>query len=192
MFPPLVGALLVLGSLGVAGMGLGALVLGRLRREPRWTRAGARLVGIALVGYAALWMAGLAGTPRRALALGDELSFCGLDCHLHVSVVRADRTNDLAVTVRFRSDARAVDEYPGLLRIEVVDSAGRRYAPSAGMIAEPLGPGATIEREFRFAVPAEAPAPTLVVSQGGWLDYLLPGRGNPLAQRRTRLALGAT
>jgi hypothetical protein len=117
------------------------------------------------------------------------VSFCGLDCHLHVSVVRADWGRDLGVVVRFRSNARAADEYPGLLTVEVVDSASRRYRPSEGMIAEPLNAGATIEREFHFSLPPEAVASALVLSNGGWLDYLLPGRGNPIAQRRIRLAL---
>jgi len=189
MFPPFFGALLLLGALGLAGLGLGASVVGRVRNEARWGRAGAWLLGIALLGYPLLWVAGLVGTPRQTLAVGEELSFCGLDCHLHVSVVRADRANDLTVMVRFRSDAKAAAEYPGLLRLEVIDGTGRRYSPSAGMIAEPLGAGATIEREFRFAVPPEASGPALVVSHGGWLDYLLPGRGNPLAQRRIRLTL---
>ncbi len=189
MFPPVVGALILLGSLGIAGLGLLALLRGTLRRDARLRRVGWLVALGAVGGYGILWLVGLFGSPHRALAIGEEVRFCGLDCHLHVSVVRSERGNDLGVMVRFRSDAKRAEEYPGLLRLEVVDSDGRRYAPSDGQIAEPLEAGATIEREFRFTVPAEARAPALVVSYAGWLDYLLPGAGNPLAQRRLRLTL---
>ena len=142
-----------------------------------------------VAAYGLVWLIATLGASSQALALGQELSFCGVDCHLHVSVVRAERGGDLGVVIRFRSDAKMADEFPGLLRLEVVDSSQRRYQPSDGMIAEPLNAGATIEREFRFTVPPEAATPVLVVSYGGWLDYLLPGRGNPIAQRRIRLVL---
>lgn len=189
MFSPFVGALIVVGALGMTGLGLGLVVYGRMKGVSRWVRAGVGLTLATVAGYGLVWVIGLVGTPRRALPLGEEVAFCGLDCHLHVSVVRIERAGDLGVVVRFRSNARAADEFPGLLRLEVVDASGRRYQPSAGMIAEPLSAGEAIEREFRFSVPAEAQAPTLVVRSGGWLDYLVPGRGNPLAQERTRLAL---
>lgn len=189
MFPPVVGALIVLATLGAAGLGLVGLAVGKVRDEGRWKKLGGRTVVAAVTGYGLLWLVGLFGSPRRALAIGEEVSFCGLDCHLHVSVVRSERGRDLGVVIRFRSNAKAADEYPGLLRLEVVDSSGRRYSPSDGLIAEPLNAGATIDRQFRFTVPPEALAPALVVSYGGWLDYLLPGQGNPLAQRRVRLTL---
>lgn len=189
MFPPVVGAMMLLGSFGITGLGMIGVVAGKLRGTPRWTQIGGRLVGAAVTGYGLLWLVGLLGSPRRALAIGEEVSFCGVDCHLHVSVVRIERGNDLGVVLRFRSDAKQANEYPGLLRLRVIDSAGRGYLPSDGVIAEPLGAGATIEREFRFTVPPAAGAPALVVSYDGWLDYLVPGRGNPLAQRRIRLSL---
>ena len=189
MFPPFVGLLMLLGSLGLAGLGLVTLVIGMVQGRPPLARIGGQMTAASGVGYGLLWLVGLLGSPHRSLAVGQEVSFCGLDCHLHVSVVRSERRGDLGVVVRFRSNARAAAEYPGLLRLEVVDSSGHRYQPSDGMIAEPLDAGATIEREFRFTVPPEARGPTLVVSYNGLMDYLVPGRANPIAQRRIRLAL---
>jgi hypothetical protein len=128
-------------------------------------------------------------TPKRLVPVGEEISFCGLDCHLHVSVKRVSRAGDLTVLLQFRSDARAANEYPGELRFLVEDATGRRYSPSAGMIAEPLPAGATIEREFRFSLPRDSLGPRLLISSGGWLDFLVPGEANPWVKMRTALAL---
>ena len=190
MISPALGTLVLLATLGVVAVSLATMTLALIRARRPLFRVGATLCVTTVAGYAVVWLAGLILTPARLVPTGEELAFCGLDCHLHVAAVRSSRGTDLAVTVRFRSDARRAAEYPGLLRLVVVDGAGRRYAPSAGMIAEPLEAGQMIEREFRFSVPASAGPARLEVSYDSVMDYLVPGLGNPLAQRRTPLALG--
>lgn len=191
MIAPVIGALILLATLGVSAVTLVLMILARLQRRERLFRTAATAALAAVVSYGGAWAVGLATAPGRVVPVGEAISFCGVDCHLYVSVLRSERAGDLAVTLRFRSDARAADEYPGLLTIAAVDQAGRRYPPASGMVAEPLGAGAAVEREFRFSVPAAAGPVWLVVSYEGVMDYLVPGRANPLAQRRVRLAVGA-
>ena len=190
MIPPILGAMILIGTLAVVGLGLTAIVIGLVRSQPAWTRLGAIVATLGVAGWAIVWVIGLATGPRRSLSRGEELHFCGVDCHLHISVVRATRDTDIGVVLRFRSDAKSADEFPGLLRYVVVDSAGRPYLPASGIIAEPLPAGETIEREFRFSVPPEARRPQLRIYWPGKLDYLVPGRANPLVQQRVELSLG--
>jgi len=181
--------LAVLGTLALVGCGLALSVVGLARRRRTWARAGTVIAATAVVGWATLWIAGWMSAPRGMLPMGEEVSFCGLDCHLHVSVVGVSRDRSLTLSVRFRSDAKAVTEFPGELRLEVRDGEGRSYLPTSGILAEPLRAGETLVREFTFAVPDDASSPRLIASYQGWLDYLVPGQGNPLVQRRIGLAI---
>lgn len=187
--PTILGVLIAMATLGLVGLGLLLVVIGRVQGQRTLPRIGLRLAGFTVVGYGLAWMASLALAPRRVLPLGDEVSFCWPDCHLHVSVGQVVRARGLAIRVRFRSDAAWVLQYPDQLRIAVRDSAGRVYLPTSGFAAEPLHPGEMLEREFEFSVPVDAVAPRLVVAYDGWLDYLIPGWANPLAQRRVMLSL---
>ncbi len=191
MMAPVIGTLILLAALGAVGLGLLTMVVAGVRGQAPLFRIGAVLTGAAVTGYGLLWVLGFLLAPSHLVPAGDEVHFCGVDCHLHVSAVKVARGADIAVTLRFRSDARGAPEYPGLLRLTAVDSRGRRYAPSAGMMAEPLAAGQSIEREFRFSVPGDAGPARLEVSYDSVMDFLVPGLGNPLAQRRTPLALGA-
>jgi len=181
--------LAVLGTLALIGSGLIVAVFGLVRRRRSLARSGTLVAAIAVAGWAALWIAGWISAPRGVLPMGEEVSFCGLDCHLHVSVVGVSRDRSLTVSVQFRSDAKSVTEFPGELRLEVRDGEGRSYLPTSGILAEPLPAGETIVRELTFAVPDDASSPRLVASYQGWLDYLVPGQGNPLVQRRVGLAI---
>jgi len=191
LIPPILGLFLLLATAGVVGLALVTHLYGRWAGNAALARGS--LLGAAAVAaaYGLIWIVTVATTRTRGLVLGDEVHFCGLDYHLHVSVLEVKRESDLGVRVRFRSDARQADEFPGELRLRVVDSAGREYPPSSGMIAEPLHAGDAIEREFRFSLPPDAALPRLVVTYHGWLDYLLPGVANPLVQGRRQLELGA-
>ncbi len=171
------GAAILVAALGGVGLGLGVMIVGR----PVVARIGVRLVVGAVVGWAT--------AQRGVVALGEEVSFCGIDCHLHVSVIGVSRGDGLGVRLRFRSDARAAAEFPSFLRFVVRGADSRRVAPSAGVVTEPLAAGATMERELSFSVPAAAGDPVLEVTWDSWLDYLVPGSGNVLAQRLRPLAL---
>lgn len=189
MFRPVIGLLGLVAALGLFGVGLAAVAIGVANRVAATRRAGLRFMAGAVLGFGLLWVVGVLAAPSRVLAVGEEVAFCMIDCHLHVSVVKVVRAKDLAVTLRFRSDARGEPEHPGDLRFDVIDGAGGHYVPASGLIAEPLPAGGTVEREFRFAMPPEVAPAGLIVQYSGWMDYLVPGNGNPIAQRRVRLLL---
>ena len=190
MIPTFLGMLILLGTLFLIGLGLVVTIAGAIVRRAGVVRVGAVLAGVALAGWGLAWVVGYVGAPSGVLPIGEELSFCGLDCHLHVSVVDVERSGELRVRLRFRNDARREPEYPFHLAFAVRDAEGRLLPPSGEIEPEALAAGKSIERELHFAVPSNAPAPTLTVRYAGWLDYLVPGRGNALVQGRLRLALG--
>lgn len=189
MISTLMGTLALVATLLGSGLGLGVWLVGRLRAEPRWSRLGVVVAGGVMAAYGLLWLATVPLGRERPMAPGAEVAFCGVDCHLHVSVARVQRGTSLAIVVRFRSDAKRAEEYPSGLRFEVVGRDGRRWPPADGMIAETLPPGGELERELQFAVGREVAVRGLAVSRPGWIDYLLPGEGNPWVQRRKVLTL---
>jgi len=157
----------------------------------RDTRLARRIVTVAaaIFGvYGVVLFVGPLLARSRTLAPGSEVSFCGFDCHLHVSVAGASRPGPLEVNLRFRSDAKAAPEFPGLLVVRAVDSAGRRHAPLEPIPDAPLGAGETRTHPVRFGIPSGAGPVRIVVSWGG-LDYLIPGPQNPLVQQRAALAI---
>lgn len=189
MIPPVLSALMLLGSLLVVGLGLAAWVVGRLRSQPRTRQIGGRVALAVAAAYAVLWVVTVPLAGERRIPIGGEVSFCGVDCHLHVSVAKVDRGESLGVSVRLRSNARVAAEYPSLLRFEIVDAAGQRWLPSDGLIAETLPAGASLDRTFQFSLGSSGTLRGLAVSRPGIIDYLLVGRANPLVQRRFILEL---
>ena len=120
---------------------------------------------------------------------GGEIRFCGLDCHLAVSVVSVRRGPEPLVTVRFSSNAVRAPEWPGKLGYRLCDGQGREFAPLHAVPDTPLNAGETATFELRFPGGARPDGATLVVTWKGGLDYLVPGAGNVQVQRRRRLAL---
>lgn len=172
------------------GLPLAALVL----TYASWR--GWRFVFRATLALTAAWLTvyGLAllASPllvaRTRLPLGGELSFCGVDCHLHVAATAVQLGRDLEVTLRLRSDAILAPEYPSFLRVRAIDDRGREYPPT-GSLGGPLAAGETRTEQLRFALPSRACPRELQVSWSGWADYLMPGPQNMRAQLRRRLAL---
>lgn len=147
--------------------------------------------GAIAAGYTLLLIAGPLLTRSRTLAPGGELSFCGFDCHLHVSATSERRDDSLDVTLRLRSDAKAAPEYPGELLVVVADAAGREFRPEQPLPADALPAGAAVSRTLRFIVPADIKSPRLLVTWSDWQDYLVPGPQNPLVQRKAALQLAS-
>ena len=145
----------------------------------------------AAAGYALLLMAGPLLTRSRTLLPGEELSFCGFDCHLHVSATSERLDDSLDVTLRLRSDAKAAPEHPRRLRVVVTDGAGREFLPQQALPPDPLPAGASVSRTLRFIVPGDVASPRLLVSWRGWPNYLIPGPENPLVQRKASLLLAS-
>ena len=81
----------ITGALLVAAIGV---VRGNARLSRR-----AAMVGAALLGtYGALLLAGPLLLGRRTLAPGQELAFCGVDCHLHLTTTHVARNGGVDVT----------------------------------------------------------------------------------------------
>ena len=192
------GLLLRLGGtaafLGLAASITGAfmvVVFGLVRSNPHLTRRAA-MVGLALVGlYATLLLAGPLLLGRRTLAPGQELAFCGFDCHLHLTAPHVARDGGLDVTVRARNDAREAPEDPRYVALTVVDARGTRYPADSMTLDAPLGPGDAYERTVHFNVPASATGLRLVGTWQGWPAYAIPGPDNIFVQRRSGIALNA-
>lgn len=178
----------------IVAAGLIVVVVAAFTGRPRLLTATAVGLFAWLGCYALAVLAGPLFARRQTLALGDEMAFCGVDCHLHLSVTGVTGvggTGDLAVRLRFRSDARAASEEPAHLRIRVIDAAGHEYAPRPAAPLEQLPAGAEYVRDLHFAVPAGAGAERLVVTWGDWPDYVVPGPENALVQRRRSVLLTA-
>ena len=146
-----------------------------VRSNPGLRRRGGSL-GAALVAvYGGLLLAGPAVLGRRTLTPGQELAFCGFDCHLHLTATHVARNGGLQVTVRARSDAREVPEDPRYVALSVVDASGTRYAADSMTLDTPLAPGDSYERIVHFDVPASATGLRLVGTWQGWPAYAIPG-----------------
>ena len=183
------GAFLLTGL--VVAAGLIVAVAAAFTGRPRLLTA--TVIGLAIwIGcYALAVLAGPLLARRQTLALGEEMAFCGFDCHLHLAVTRVSGAGDLAVQLRFRSDAKAAPEEPSHLRIRVVDAAGHEYAPRRAAPLESLAAGAEYWRELHVALPAGVVAERLVATWGSWPDYVVPGPENALVQRRRSVLLAA-
>lgn len=153
----------------------------------------ARRAGIAAVvlagTYALLLVAGPTLLGGRTLQPGEELAFCGLDCHLHLTTTQVTRNGEVAVVVRARSDAREAPEDPRYVELSVVDERGHRYLPDSMTFDRPLGPGDSYERTLTFKVPSGASGLRLVGTWTGWPAYAIPGPDNIFVQRQSGILL---
>jgi len=191
MLPPFLGMLLLLGTVAVIVVALGVALIAGLSGHSRPARR-ALMAASGMAGlYALFWLLGLALARREVLPPGQQLSFCGLDCHLHVSVQQVRTGPALGVTVQFASDAKQAPERPADLRFRLRDAAGQEYAPSNNVPDTALRAGASWEFELRFPAAVPAAGAVLIVTWDGGIDYFVPGAGNPLVQRQRRLALPA-
>ena len=181
------GAFLLLAA-GITGSLL-VIALGLVSSKPRWVRRAA-FVGTSLLAvYGGLLVAGPALLGRRTLMPGQELAFCGFDCHLHLTATHVARNGGLQVTVRARSDARAAPEDPRNVTLSVVDANGARYTADSMTLDTPLGPGDSYERTLHFDIPVSATGLRLVGTWQGWPAYAIPGPDNIYVQRRSGIAL---
>jgi hypothetical protein len=182
----LAGPLILLGT--VIGVAVSAVVVAT--SLIRHNLAGARRALVALTAVLGVYALALAisilAAPEQRVPPGTELSFCGLDCHLHVAALAVQ---DGTVRFRMRSDARQAPEYPGRLRIRATDDRGRSVGPISPVGSAPLAAGDTMEAVLRFPLGAEGHLTGVTVTWGDWLDYLVPGPQNAMAQSRTTLAL---
>lgn len=189
MLPPFLGALLLLATAGVGALSLLVALIGGLSGNRLLARR-ALAAGGAMTGVYVLFL-GLGFLLARVTVLepGKDVSFCGLDCHLHVSVDGVQPGADLGVTVRFSSNAVQAPEHPRALQFRLLDGAGKRYAPLNEVPDRPLLAGESWTYQLHFPAAAQAAGASLLVSWKPGLDYLVPGSGNPFVQQHRRLAL---
>jgi hypothetical protein len=195
MLSHLLGFLALLGAslLLLLGLGVGVFALARGNRR----LASRALLGTA--GLALLYLVATAGfvllAPRRVLPIGQELDFCGFDCHLHVSVIGSEVEDDrVGVFVRFRSDAKEAPEYPAYLQFRLVGAHGEIAAPETDFrgFVQPLEAGQSYDGAVFFNVPATGYPYSLRVIYPGPIDALLLGPANSRAQGKTTLGLGGS
>jgi hypothetical protein len=172
----------------ITGSALVAVISLLGHRRPLARRAA--LVGGVFAGiYGLLLLTGPFLLGSRTLQPGQELAFCGFDCHLHLTVTGVDRRDGIDVKVRARSDAREAPEDPRYVALSLVDGTGTRDQPDAMTLDTPLGPGDMYERTLHFMVPPSAANLRLVGTWTGWPAYLVPGPDNIFAQRRNGILL---
>jgi len=189
MLPPFLGQLLTVATALALATSFLVIVIATVRGSRLWKRlaAGLGLGGVLL--YGGFFALGLLLARDRVLPPGEAVRFCGLDCHLHVQVSGAQPGE---VMVRFSSNAVQAPEFPAELRFELVDGRGITYRPLNQVPERALGPGESWTHSLRFADSARLAGGSLIVTWKNGLDYLVPGAGNPLVQRHTRLALPAS
>ena len=189
VLPQFLGMLLLLGTAGVLALALSVALWAAATRNRAVLRR-ALVVASGMAGiYLLFWLGGLALTRLVVLPPGEALSFCGLDCHLHVSVDSVHPASRVGVVVRFSSNAVRAPEWPDALRFRLRDRAGTEYAPSNLVPRMPVLAGQTWTHELQFPGARTPDGAQLIVTWGGWLDYFVPGEGTPLVQRQHRLSL---
>jgi hypothetical protein len=194
------GALALLGSAALVTLAAGVALFGLARGDRKLGRRAGLLAVAWAVLYGAAVLASPATTQPRVLLPGEEISLCGLDCHLHVSVAGTNDTTappmpgTHTVHVRARSDAKRAPEFPAELRFRLVDAENQEYVPEpeSGQFAGPLAAGDSDTITLVFAPPPTARNLRLRVTRGAWPDRLLLGPANTRAVARTTLALGTT
>jgi hypothetical protein len=188
-----------LGVLGLVGAAL-LLVLGlgiTLFALARGDRALARRSGVASAAFTTLYLLGTVisafAAPRRVLPVGEEISFCGFDCHLHVSVVAIETDEDrIGLVVRARSDAKAEPEFPRDLQFRLVGKDGSVLTPfqEGETFTDPLEAGASAVDTVTFVAPLVGTPYSLRVIYPDLAEALLLGPANSRAAGKTTLGLG--
>ncbi|NNG16019.1 MAG: hypothetical protein HKM89_06010 [Gemmatimonadales bacterium] len=202
MLAHLLGTLATLAVFGLVGIALlwGLIAFRRGRRSAALRALATAGAAVTLYGLGIALPALLSKT--RVLEPSRELSFCGFDCHLHVTVLaaQAERASEpgastrVVIGVQVRSDAVQAPEHPSLLRFRLVDQRGREYPPAAydtGLppFTQDLAAGESYSRTLSFVVPADAETFGLRVTWRGWFDYWVLGPAGTFVKRKTLLAL---
>jgi len=193
MFAHFLGVVGLFGSALLLVFGLGVLLFAVARGDRRLVRRAT----IATGGYAVLYLLGVLFSgllaPQRVLPVGEEISFCGFDCHLHVSVVGSETDDDrIGVFVQVRSDARGEPEYPRYLQFRLIGKDNTALAPDneGRAFGRPVEAGQTYLDSLYFTQATNAFPYTLRVVYPDLPEALLLGPANSRAVGKTTLAIG--
>lgn len=193
MLAHFLGVLALIGSALLLVLGLGITLFALARGD----RALARRTATATGAFAVLYLFGTAVSaliaPRRVLPVGEEISFCGFDCHLHVLVVGSETDMDrIGVIVQVRSDAKQEPEYPKYLQFRLIGMDGTVVVPDneARAFARPVEAGQSYVDSLYFTL-TPSPSPySLRVIYPDLPEALLLGPANSRAAGKTTLWLG--
>ena len=193
MLAHFLGVLALIGAALLFVFGLGVTAFGLARGD----RALARRAAIGTGGLVVVYLVGVvlsgALAPQKVLPFGQELSFCGFDCHLHLSVAQVDMEEDrIGLVVQARSDAKGEPEYPGYLQFRLVGRSGEAVAPfqEGKTFREPVQAGQTAVDTVAFVAPPEDSPYTLRIIYPDLPEALLLGPANSRAVGKTTLSLG--
>jgi hypothetical protein len=189
MLPPFLGALLLLGTVGVVALSGAAALWARVRQNGPLLRGALYVGGGTAALYGFFWLLGLGIAMSGGAQPVEELRFCGLDCHLHVSVAGVRPGSAPVVTVKFSSNAVRAPEWPKELQFRLRDGSGREFAPTNQVPNRALLAGESWNQDLEFPAGANPAGAELIVTWKPGPDYFVPGSGNPLVQRYRRLAL---
>ena len=193
-----------LGSAMAAGV-LALVALYGFARKKSWAK---KTVGV-LVGGIGLYFLLLAGfsvvSHDENLSRGEEKAFCEIDCHLAYSVARVQwigegAARELEVTVQTRFDEKTISAHrpkdapltPNPRKVELVDGAGRSWAPSEvqGMpLTKELVPGESYATTFVFPVEQEQAGLRLLITSSDGPMQLLIGNEMSWGHKKTYLEL---
>jgi len=193
MLAHLLGVLTLIGSAILLVLGLGVTAFGLARGDRRLARRAALGTGGLVVAYLLGVVLSGALAPRQVLPFGSELSFCGFDCHLHLSITQVDMEEDrIGLVVQARSDAKGEPEYPGYLQFRLVGKRGMAVAPfqEGKTFREPIQAGQSTTDTVTFVAPPEDSPYTLRIIYPDLPEALLLGPANSRAVGKTTLALG--
>jgi hypothetical protein len=189
MLPPFLGALLLLGTVGLVALSGAVALWARVRKRDPLFRRALYAGGGAVALYGFFWALGLGIAMSGGAQPVPELRFCGLDCHLHVSVAGVRPGSAPVVTVKFSSNAVRAPEWPNELQFRLRDGSGREFVPTNQVPDRALLAGESWNHDLEFPAGANPAGGELIVTWKPGLDYFVPGSGNPLVQRYRRLAL---
>lgn len=192
MLAHFLGVLALIGAALLVVVGLGAAAFGLARGDRRL----ARRAGAGIIALVAAYLFGVAISvalaPTRALPIGEELSFCGFDCHLHLSITQSDFEEDrIGLVVQARSDAKQESEYPSYLAFRLVGKDGALLVPAqeGKIFPEPVPAGESQVDTLTFVAPPSGAPYSLRINYPDLLESLLLGPANGVAAGKTTLAL---
>jgi len=193
MLAHFLGVLALIGAALLFVFGLGVTAFGLARGDRQLARRAAIGTGGLVVVYLLGVVLSGALAPRRVLPPGSELSFCGLDCHLHISITEVDMEADLlGLVVHARSDAKGEPEYPQYLQFRLIGKSGAALVPAqeGKTFRQPVAAGQTAVDTVSFVVQSNDFPYTLRVIYPDLPEALLLGPANSRAAGKTTLSLG--
>jgi hypothetical protein len=205
-----IGALALLGMVGLMFLGVLALIYFVARRKTGGVKTVAAIMVVICAAYAGALLVFSFASHETLLARGQEKHFCELDCHLAYSVVNTQQTKSIAtapnqltaqgqftvVTLKTRFDEMTIGPsrgdsqlYPNSRALTLVDDRGNRYGPVAQLntpLTTPLRPGESYTTDLVFDLPLNAKPAALLMKEGEWVTHLVIGHENSPLHKQTK------